>query len=433
MYNKAVAVSLVVALLVSLFSGCIESEKSTNNQPSVRILYPKNNILVSSLVMISGTCHDPDGDDEILSVEVRINDGKWNKADNTIKWSYDWNTYDYDDGDYFIYVRCWDGELYSDVEMVIVEVDNPEFVETDSHKWALFVATANFPEENESKLGNGGLFLAEKMASYLIEKCDYSTSNVIILFDDGWIREYNGLGEKVMTLQQRYHEYDITYGGALKENVERSIIRIINESNKYRDSEVFLWIFNHGYGDANNTLTGGKLLESSQIFLWDDILSDRDLGEMLFPLKSDKVTIIVDACFCGGFADKTILNIPTALLFRSGIPRSGRVVIAGASKFRVGYASTTHGPLFTILWFEGLTSGLADGYRSGILNLGKPRKFNIFKDGKVSVEEAFYYARYKLSTDDDYEDFSKMEPQINDRYPHRWLFLSRKGLILGED
>ena len=40
--------------------------------------------------------------------------------------------------------------------------------------------------------------------------------------------------------------------------------------------------------------------------------------------------------------------------------------------------------------FEGLTTGDADGFRPGLLSTGKPRKLNIFKDGKVSVEEAFY-------------------------------------------
>ncbi len=65
--------------------------------------------------------------------------------------------------------------------------------------------------------------------------------------------------------------------------------------------------------------------------------------------------------------------------------------------------------------------------------MGKPRKLNIFKDGKVSVEEAFYYARYTLSTDENLKDFNSMEPQITDRFPYRGLFFSRKGLILGEN
>ena len=59
-------------------------------------------------------------------------------------------------------------------------------------------------------------------------------------------------------------------------------------------------------------------------------------------------------------------------------------------------------------------------------------RFRRFKDGKVSVEEAFYYARYMLKTDENFEDFKKMEPQINDQYPNKGLLRSFPGMVLGE-
>jgi len=431
--RKQLVVITISLVLPSLLSGCIGEEEPSNSPPKLIITYPTQNAVVSSLVMISGQASDADGNHTIDHIEVKINDFEWQIAHGTTQWDYSWNTYENDDRKYFIYARCFDGEAYSETVSIEVEVINPEVVESDSHKWALFIAAANFPDNDESKLGNGGLYLAEDIAAYLIEDCKYATANIMILFDDGWIRAENGAGEKLQTLQERDHSYDITYGGATKQTVVDAIDRVINQSNKYRDSEIFLWIFNHGYGDLNNSLTGGKLLESSQIYLWDDLLSDRDLGKLLSPLKAKKQTIIVDACFCGGFADKSILNLPTSMLFRSGIPRTGRVVISGTSKFRVGYASTTRGPLFSLLWFEGITSGDADGYRPGLFDRGRPTQLNIFKDGKVSVEEAFYYARYQLSNDEAFADYDTMEPQINDRYPRRGIFGSRKGLILGED
>jgi hypothetical protein len=168
------------------------------------------------------------------------------------------------------------------------------------------------------------------------------------------------------------------------------------------------------------------------VFLWDDALTDQEIGDLLSDLKSKKTCVIVDACFSGGFADKTIYHFPTFFLLRSGIPSSGRVVMTGASKFRIGYASTTQGPLFSLLWFEGLKTGDADGFRPGIRHMGRQTKLRIFKDGTVSAEEAFYYARYMLRTTGDLEDYSKMEPQINDQYPHRGLLRSLGGLVLGE-
>jgi len=434
MDKKLFAVFVAASLLVTLFSGCLGEDKSNSNKkPIIEINYPTYRMKVSSLVMISGTATDPDGDDELIQVEIKIGNNEWEKADGTKNWSYDWNSYDYNDGTYNISGRSWDGKEYSEIQTIIVEIYNPEIIESDSHKWAIFIAAANFPIKNESKLGNGGLYLAEDIATYLINHCNYATSNIIILFDDGWIRKDNGYGEKFQTLQERSHDYDITYGGATKNNVINSFEHIISQSNKYRDSEVFIWIFNHGYGNLNNSLTGGKLFERSQIFLWDDILNDKELGDMLGTLKSTKVAIIVDACFCGGFADKTILNLPTSLMLRSGIPRPGRIVISGASKFRTGYASTTQGPLFSLLWFEGLKTGEADGFKPWISKIGRQATLKIFRDGKVSVEEAFYYARYILRTDKNFKEFKSSQPQITDRYPLRGRFLSHREMILGED
>ena len=427
----ALSLLIVVAIIFTLYSTSY-IEDIFNQKPTIKITYPPNGATVASIVMISGTASDPDDNDSVLSVEIQINDQGWFNTTNPEQWSYDWNTYQYPDGEYRIHARSWDGETYSDIYTITVLVDNPQAVASDAHRWAVFIATANFPNDNESKLGNGGLFLAEEMAAFLIEKKGYPTENIVILFDDGWIRKDNGYGERIETLQQRRHTYAITYGGATQQNVENVFLHLINQSNQFRDSEVFIWIFNHGYGDLDNSITGGKLFESSQIFLWDAMLSDKDLGSLLSQLRSLKTCILIDACYCGGFADKTILDFSTSLLFRSGLPRAGRVVITGTSKFRVGYASTTDGPLFTQLWFDGIKTGKADGYKPGLLSIGRPTLLNLFKDKKVSVEEAFYYARHQLRTNPDLRDYNDMQPQINDKYPFRGRILSRKGLILGE-
>lgn len=433
--DKKLVATITVAsiLLLSLFSGCIQQNNISNKKPIISIRYPSNNSVVHSIVMISGLAYDPDGEEDLTAVEIKINDEEWHTADGTTQWSFEWNAYDYEDGTYTITARAWDGKEYSDTETITLIVDNPDIVESSSHKWAIFIAASNFPNDNESKLGNGGLYLAEEMAEYLIENCRYSTSNIFILFDDGWIRNNNGYGKRVKTLQERSHKYNIIYGGATKKNVIHTINYVIKESNKYRDSEIFLWIFNHGYGDKDNILTGGKILEHSIIFTWDDTLSDKELGELLGPLKSKKTCIIIDACYSGGFADKTILNLPTPLLLRSKIPQSGRIVITGASKFRKGYTSTTEGPLFSQLWFKGLKTGEADGFKPGILNIGRPTRLRIFKDGKVSVEEAFYYARYMLRTDENIKQYKSMQPQINDNYPQKGFLRSLGEMILGED
>ncbi len=432
-YKWVIALTIIVIfiLLAGYFFGFFgENFTQSSSKPNVTITYPTKEATVARLVMISGAATSPDPDNNITSVEVKIGDNNWVPAQGTTRWSYEWITYTISNGNYLISARSYNGKEYSTVTSITVTVDNPTSVDSDAHKWAIFIAAANFPEKNDTKLGNGGLFLAEEIAAFLITNNEYPTSQIMILFDDGWIRNDNGYGTKLKTLQERTHDYDITYGSATKANVIASLQYLINESNKYPDSEVFLWMFNHGAGNINKPISGGKILQRSEIFLWDDTLTDRALGDILSPLESKKVAIIIDACYAGGFADRTILNFRTSLLLRSGIPRDGRIVISATSKFRTGFASTTQGPLFSLLWFEGISTGKADGYRPGLFDRGVARNLKVFKDGQVSVEEAFFYARTMLRTDERLQEFKTMQPQINDEYPHRGILRSVGGLIL---
>jgi len=433
MKKKTLVLLAVICIVIPLFSGCLEEQEKENHKPVVSISFPSDGDSVSKIVQISGFASDPDGDKTLKKVEVMIENGVWEEAEGTTLWKYEWNTYDLEEGYYNINVRAWDGADYSEIKTIRVKVFNPEVVESDAHKWAVFILAANFPVENESKLGNGGLYLAEEIAEYFIENYGYPTSNIVILFDDGYIRRDNGLGEPIKPLMQRYHKYDITYAGAYKKNVVSTIQNIVDQANQFDDSEVFIWLAGHGTGDTENTLTGDKILDKSAVYLWNgETIEDRELGVLLSNLKSKKTCIIVDSCFSGGFADRTIYDFPTLFILRSKIPRPGRVVIAGSSKFRTGYASTTDGPLFSILWFNGIKTGDADGFRPGFRDMGRPSRFAFYRDGKVSVEEAFYYAHYILRTDGELKEFSKMEPQINDQYPSKGLLRSMKGLILGE-
>ena len=299
MHWKFIVILIFIIFSLFLFSGCLEENNNINEKPYVEIHYPNNGITVSGLVKIIGKAYDLDGDYNVEKVEININDSKWIIAEGTNNWSYDWSTYQFDDGPYNINIRCWDGKDYSEIFEITVIVKNPETRESDSHKWAIFISAGNYPISNESKLGNGGLNLAEEMTEYFIENYGYSTSNIYILFDDGWIREDNGYGKKIETLQQRYHKYDINYAGATKENVKTILNHVIEESNRFSDSEVFIWLYGHGYGNENDEFTCGKILENSAVFLWDEMISDRELGEILYDLRSEKTCIIVDACFSG--------------------------------------------------------------------------------------------------------------------------------------
>ena len=260
---------MIILLNCGLFSGCLGQESNINNKPSVEITYPQNGMIVSQNIGINGDASDPDGNNTLLSVQVKIDDGDWNAANGTTKWSYNWATNSVNDGSHNVSVRAWDGAYYSNAESIEMDVLNPRSVELNMHKWAVFIIAANFPKDNGSKLGNGGLYLAENMTEFFIENLSYSTSNIVILFDDGWIRSNNGYGQPIETLQQRPHKYNVNYGGATKQNVSATLQQVVEESNLFEDSEVFIWIFNHGYGDESKRITGDKVLQQSVVSLWD--------------------------------------------------------------------------------------------------------------------------------------------------------------------
>ena len=159
------------------------------------------------------------------------------------------------------------------------------------------------------------------------------------------------------------------------------------------NSKVFIWIFNHGYVDSSKPITGGKILQKSIVSLWDATLTDNELGDMLTNLNAKKTCIVVNACYSDGFADKTIYNLPEFSPLNFGIAKPGRIVISGTSKFRVGYKITNFGSIFSLIWFDALTSGYTDGFKPGFLHMGKP---STLTDSRTSVEEAFYYTCYVL-------------------------------------
>lgn len=416
MDKKLLAIIIAAAILAagSISYLLLQPVKEENIPPEVTINHPADGAIVSDIVMISGDAHDPESEDDLIAVEVKIQDEPWAEAEGLENWSYTWDTSVYDDGEYTISVRARDYHSYSKIEEIVVRVRNEDEVNV-AHKWGVFVAASNFPEDDEKKLGNGGLYFAENLSTYLINEAGYPASHITILFDDGWIRSKNGAGVKQMTLQQRNEIDGVHYGGATNSTVHAVLTNTIQKANRFDDSEVFLWFFSHGVEQGIN------LFQKSAIFLWDDILVDDELGAMLNLLDASQTCIIIDACHTAGFADKSVFDMPS--LFRAGVAKKGRIVMTGASKFTKGYASTLRGPLFSLLWFEGLRTGEADGYRPGLLNTGRKTRLRLFKNGQTSVEEAFYYARHVLRS----SDYKSMQPQINDRYPRMTLMFNRRN------
>jgi len=56
---------------------------------------------------------------------LRIDQGSWFKINGTTSWSYSWNTNTVADGLHTLYVRSYDGEDYSEIQYVTIDISNP--------------------------------------------------------------------------------------------------------------------------------------------------------------------------------------------------------------------------------------------------------------------------------------------------------------------
>ncbi len=93
-----------------------------NERPTISLASLAAGSTVNGTVTISGTASDSDG--TVQSVEVKIDDASWQTATGTDSWTYDWGTTTVGNGNHTISARSYDGEDYSDVASVIVEVFN---------------------------------------------------------------------------------------------------------------------------------------------------------------------------------------------------------------------------------------------------------------------------------------------------------------------
>jgi len=95
---------------------------SGNQLPTVNITSLVNGSVVKGTVRISGTASDPDG--SVSKIELSINGGQWLTVTGAQYWYYDWITKDVENGGYVIMVRSYDGEDYSEEQVMSVTVEN---------------------------------------------------------------------------------------------------------------------------------------------------------------------------------------------------------------------------------------------------------------------------------------------------------------------
>jgi peptide/nickel transport system substrate-binding protein len=95
-----------------------------NEPPTVSITSISPGQTVNLTVIVAGDAHDPDGDSQLVKVEVRIDNEDWQDATGTIDWSFELDTTSLSNGDHNITARAYDGTQYSTPVEVPFVVEN---------------------------------------------------------------------------------------------------------------------------------------------------------------------------------------------------------------------------------------------------------------------------------------------------------------------
>ena len=90
----------------------------SNNPPNVEITSPENGKKFKDDFTVQGIAWDRDGNESIVKVEIRIDDGEWKEANGKTVWSYSVSISSMTSGEHVIYARSYDGKDYSNMDMI---------------------------------------------------------------------------------------------------------------------------------------------------------------------------------------------------------------------------------------------------------------------------------------------------------------------------
>ncbi len=154
----------------TIYAQCFDSEGFKSKDPPVDVSVIANNpgnnwyplvsiespslfaVLFNDIVTISGTASDQDGNQNLVKVEIKIDDGEWITAQGTTSWSYEWDTTSLKGGFYTISARSYDGTDYSTIATKKVFVRYCNVAEFNLLEASIDVT--NFEIKLDDSLGN---------------------------------------------------------------------------------------------------------------------------------------------------------------------------------------------------------------------------------------------------------------------------------------
>lgn len=108
----------------------IRFARMINVPPTCSLSQPSEGQRVNGTMNITGTAGDPDGNDPLLTVQVRVHgdnhDSGWMETPTNGTWELAFNTTQVVNGEYHVQARSFDGSAYSETSSMTITVDNPD-------------------------------------------------------------------------------------------------------------------------------------------------------------------------------------------------------------------------------------------------------------------------------------------------------------------
>ena len=114
-----------------IFEYFVDNNEAGNTAPTATIVHPREES-VHELVLVHGTANDPDPDDAVELVQVRIDRGEWHSAVDTSHdrswstWAFPWDTTKSENGAHTVCAQAFDGELFGEPSCITVKVANED-------------------------------------------------------------------------------------------------------------------------------------------------------------------------------------------------------------------------------------------------------------------------------------------------------------------
>lgn len=233
-------------------------------------------------------------------------------------------------------------------------------------KWAVFVLdNASFPGDYE--------FMVE-WKNFTRDNYGFPEQHILCIFDEGNFSKAN-------------------IAGALKWMIDNT-----------GENSTAVFSFD-GHGSAG--IGEGNRILSSSIYCGDGSLSDYEIGELMKNWTCKKFLFLSEGCQNGFMCDDLSNPITGSA---PGVIAPGRVIISASCEATFAWSNGT-GPLFHQCFYYGLLNNAADGWDAFSNDATGPIGE---KDGKASVEEAFWYGRNHVWPAEDFAMNMEAQPKMND-------------------